>query len=64
MSFAWFLLLLITYKIVDSCGSIKKENVWFFPFDLWVDPAKGNNFCKVLIGINCQPNFTCKDFIS
>lgn len=30
-------------------GCIKKGKVGFFSFDLWVDPARRNNFCKVWI---------------
>ena len=32
-------------------GSIKRRNDVSFPFDLLVDPTKGNNFCKVWIGL-------------
>lgn len=32
-------------------GCIKQGKVVFFPFDLGVDPAKGNTFCNVWIGL-------------
>lgn len=30
----------------DVFGSIKKGKVGFFPFDLWVDPAKGKQLLQ------------------
>lgn len=57
--------------IIYIFGCIKKGKVWFFPCDLWVDLAKGNNLCKVWIWLhhhlpkwennNCKstPNWLC-----
>lgn len=30
----------------------KQGKGWFFPFDPWVDPAEGNNYCKLKCGLD------------